>query len=54
MAKKRANGEGTIRKRGDSCWEARYSVNGKRHNLYGKSQKEVRQQLTEAISEIDA
>ena len=53
MAKKRANGEGTIRKRSDNCWEARYSVDGKRHSLFAKSQKEARKVLTEVMSTID-
>ena len=53
MAKKRANGEGTIRKRSDNCWEARYSVDGKRHSLFAKSQKEARKMLTEVMSTID-
>lgn len=52
-AKKRANGEGTIRKRGDNCWEARYSVDGERHSLFAKSQKEARKMLTEILSTID-
>ena len=52
-AKKRANGEGTIRKRGDNCWEARYSVDGERHSLFAKSQKEARKMLTEILSSID-
>ena len=40
MAKKRANGEGSIRKRSDGRWEGRYTVgydeNGKKRILYGR------------------
>lgn len=53
MARKRANGEGTIRKREDGSWEARYMVDGKRHSIYGRTQSEVRKKLTEATSTID-
>ncbi len=53
MAKKRANGEGNIYKRDNGSWEARYTVNGKRHSIYGKTQTEVRKKLTEALSQID-
>ena len=53
MARKRANGEGTIRKRPNGKWEARYSINGKRYSIYGNSQTEVRKKLTEATSTID-
>ena len=44
MAKKRANGEGNIRKRDDGKgWEARYyDDQGKRHSVYGKTQGEVK------------
>ena len=53
MARKRANGEGTIRKRADGSWEARYMVDGKRHSVYGRSQAEVRKKLTEVSVTID-
>ena len=52
MAKKRANGEGNIRKRKDGRWEGRYtagydSKNGKRliKNVLGKTQAEVKEKL---------
>ena len=53
MAKKRANGEGNIRKREDrKGWEARfYDENGHRHSVYGKTQAEVRKRLSEAVKE---
>ena len=39
MAKKRANGEGTIRQRKDGTWEARMTVDGKVKCFYGKTQR---------------
>lgn len=53
MARKRANGEGTIRKRSDGSWEARYCADGKRHSVYGRTQAEVRKKLTEVSVTID-
>ena len=56
MAKKRANGEGSIRKREDGKgWEARYyDEKGKRHSLYGKTQGEVRKKLVATFIEKKA
>ncbi|MEI3331115.1 MAG: hypothetical protein V8R27_05910 [Oscillospiraceae bacterium] len=58
MAKKRANGEGSIRKRVDGRWEGRYTAGyndktGKRivKNVLGKTQAEVREKLKRAIDE---
>ena len=58
---KNAKGSGTIRKRSDGRWEARYTTGidpktGKQtqKSVYGKTQKEVRQKLTEVTAEIDA
>ena len=51
MAKKRANGEGSIRKRKNDTWEGRYTImdpeTGKLTSkyVYGKSQREVKQKL---------
>lgn len=53
MAKKRANGEGNIKKRENGTWEARFSVNGKRHSIYGKTRAEVRKKLTDTLAKID-
>ena len=57
MAKKRANGEGSIRKRKDGRWEGRYTAGhdpdtGKAivKNVLGKTQAEVKQKLKEAIA----
>lgn len=56
MAKKRANGDGNIRKRKDGRWEGRYVVGrdpdtGKMitKNVLGKTQVEVKEKLREAI-----
>ena len=58
MAKKRANGEGSIRKRKDGRWEGRYTAGydaktGKRivKNVLGKTQAEVREKLITAMAE---
>lgn len=58
MAKKRANGEGNIRKRRDGRWEGRHtagydSESGKRiiKNVLGKTQAEVKEKLTQAQQE---
>ena len=57
MTKRRANGEGNIRKRKDGRWEGRYTAgrdeNGKviRKNVLGKTQAEVRAKLQRAIDE---
>ena len=59
MAKKRANGEGSIRKRKDGRWEGRYTAGydpspGKRiiKNVLGKTQAEVKERLHSALEEI--
>ena len=59
-ATKNAKGCGTIRKRSDGLWEARYTLGidpktGKQiqKSVYGKTQKEVRQKLTAITAEID-
>ena len=58
MAKKRANGEGNIRKRKDGRWEGRYTAGyhpdtGKRiiKNVLGKTQAEVKEKLAKAIED---
>ena len=61
MAKKRANGEGSIRKRKDGRWEGRYTAGhdpetGKAiyKNVLGRSQAEVKEKLKQAIGETRA
>lgn len=58
MAKRRANGEGNIRKRKDGRWEGRYtagydSETGKRitKNVLGRTQAEVKEKLKSAIGD---
>ena len=49
---KRANGEGTIRKRPDGLWEARYTIDYKTKSVYGKTQEEVIKKRGKILSEI--
>ena len=58
--KKNAQGAGTIRKRSDGRWEARFTtgsdpVTGKQiqKSIYGKTQKEVRERLAQITVELD-
>lgn len=58
MPKRRANGEGNIRKRKDGRWEGRYTVGhdpetGKAiiKNVLGKTQAAVKEKLKKAIEE---
>ena len=58
MAKRRANGKGSIRKRPDGRWEGRYTAGrdpetGKTvyKNVLGKTQAEVKAKLKQAIQE---
>lgn len=57
-AKKRANGEGNIRKRPDGRWEGRPTLtdingNKSRPSFYGDTQEDVRKQISEAVSLSD-
>ncbi len=58
MAKRRANGEGSIRKRSDGRWEGRYTVgydeNGKQRfkNVLAKTQAECKVKLKAAIEAV--
>ena len=61
MAKKRANGEGSIRKRKDGRWEGRYTAGhdpetGKPiyKNVLGRTQAEVKEKLKTAIQETQS
>ena len=58
--KKNAQGAGTIRKRSDGRWEARFTkgfdpITGKQiqKSIYGKTQKEVREKLAQVTVELD-
>lgn len=53
MSNKRSNGEGTITLRKDGRWMARYTYNGKRVPIYGKTQKEVKTLLKQKLREIE-
>lgn len=52
---KRANGEGSLRRRSDGRWEARYysPIDNKQHSLYGKTQKEIKEKLRKKLNELD-
>ena len=55
MSKKRGNGEGSITKRKDGRWEARYTIHTsagpKRRTLYGRTRQEVAGKLAHALSD---
>ena len=60
MAKRAAQGAGSIRQRSDGTWEARYTVGrdpgtGKQvqRSIYGKTQAEVRKKLAKVSTELD-
>jgi len=59
MAKHRANGEGSIRKRSDGRWEGRYydtrepDPKKQRKSVMGKTQKEVKDKLKAALAELN-
>jgi len=59
MAKHRANGEGSIRKRSDGRWEGRYydtrepDPKKQRKSVMGKTQKEARDKLKAALAELN-
>ena len=53
MGKRRANGEGSIRKRENGIWEGRMKINGIPKSVYGKTQAEVRVKLTEIRNALD-
>ena len=57
MSRKRGNGEGSITKRKDGRWMARYTVQTaagpKRKTLYGRTRAEVAEKLTKALADRD-
>ena len=60
MAKKRANGEGNIRKRKDGRWEGRYTAGidpetGKpiAKNVLARTQRECKEKLQKAMEELE-
>lgn len=56
MTRRRGNGEGSIYKRDDGRWEARYTVhaeNGlKRKTIYGKTRKEAAEKLSKVLANM--
>lgn len=60
MAKRRANGEGNIRKRKDGRWEGRYTAGRDQEtgkaiykNVLAKTQKECKEKLAEALKRTE-
>jgi integrase len=53
MARRRANGEGTIYRRKDGRWCAQVSLQGKRVTFYAKTQRECRDWIKSTLSAID-
>jgi integrase len=60
MAKKKGNGEGTIRQRKNGKWEGRFTygrdpLTGKQmqRSVYGESHKEVQQKIREALTQVN-
>jgi integrase len=55
VSRKRGNGEGSITKRKDGRWMARYTVQTakgpKRKHIYGKTRQEVAEKLSKAVSD---
>ena len=58
MAKRRGNGEGSITRRKDGLYMARYTIQtatgAKRKTLYGKTRREVDEKLTKAKADRDS
>ena len=59
MSKRRANGEGNLRKRSDGRWEGRYTAGynpdtGKRiiKNVLGRTQAEAKEKLKAAVEQV--
>lgn len=50
---RRTNGEGSIFKRADGRWCARYTFNGKRRDITGKTQAEVKNKLKTTLSKLE-
>ncbi len=56
MTRRRGNGEGSIYKRDDGRWEARYTVHTesgiKRKTIYGKTRKEAAEKLSKVLANM--
>ena len=57
MSRKRGNGEGSITKRKDGRWMARYTAHTpkgpKRRHIYGRTRQEVAAKLAKAMTDRD-
>lgn len=55
MKSRASNGMGSIRKRSDGRWEARYTTpDGRQKSVYAKTEKEVSAKLRTALHELDS
>jgi integrase len=58
MMGRRGNGEGSITRRKDGLYMARYTVQtatgAKRRTLYGKTRQEVAEKLTRAMADLSS
>ena len=52
-SREKGKGEGSVLKRKDGRWQARYTANGKRRYVYGKTKSEVARRLNEALHEVN-
>jgi integrase len=52
--RRRGRGEGSIYRRKDGRWVGQYEVSGKRRYVYGRTRKDVAENLNKAIAERDA
>ncbi len=50
---RRAKGEGSVSKRKDGRWQAKYTANGKRRYIYGKTKSEVAKKLNDALHDAN-
>ncbi len=51
--RKRGNNEGSIRKRKDGRWEARFSAHGKQRSIYGRTREDAIRKMRAALRSVD-
>ena len=55
MAKRAANGMGSIRQRADGRWEARYTApDGRQRSVFARTQREVSAKLKDTLRQVDS
>ncbi len=50
---RRGSNEGTIRKRSDRRWEARFTVDGRQRSVYGRTREEASRKLRAALADVE-